>query len=162
MIHSQSSCTVLLRAITIKKSSGEFLWAGRDWMESISFDSSKPPTVVLHLCISLAPLCPAVFGAVHVASWNVRLSSDVELWMRRASSLYCLIIETAVAVSMLLNAYNKLLGRLYDISKNLFLFFGPVYIIIRAYMIAEVFLSLRALPSSAFQSVQWSSFVPNV
>ena len=145
-----------------QKNSGEFFWAGRDWQESINFENRKPQTVVLHLYASLAPLCPAVFGAVHVASWNVRLPSDVELWMWRASSLYCLIIGTMVAVAMLLSAYDKLSDRLDGIFINFFLFFGPLYIIIRAYMIVEVFLSLRTLPLSAFQSVQWSSFVPHV
>ena len=145
-----------------QESRGEFLWAGRDWMESIDFESGRPQTIVYHLCISLAVLCPAVFGAIHVASWNVRLPSDVELWMWRGSSLYCLMTGTTVAVFMLLSAYDKLPSWLDGIFKNLFLFVGPLYIIVRAYMIVEVFLSLRALPPGAFQSVQWSSLIPHV
>ena len=145
-----------------QKSSREFLWAGRDWLESIDFESGRPQTMVFHLCISLAVLCPTVFGAVHVASWNFRLPSDVELWMWRGSSLSCLVLGTTVACFMLLSAYDKLPSWFNGSSTKLFPFVGPLYIIVRAYMIVEVFLSLRALPPSAFQSVQWLSFVPHV
>ena len=145
-----------------QESRGEFLWAGRDWWESVDFDSGRPRTIVFHLCTSLAVLCPAAFGAVHVASWNVTLPSDVELWMWRGSSLYCLIIGTTFAVYMLLSAYDKTPSWLIVFYKKFLYFVGPLYIIVRAYMIVEVFLSLRALPSSALQSVQWSSLIPHV
>ena len=146
-----------------QESNGEFLWAGRDWLdEIIDFESSGPRTIVFHLLTSLAVLCPAVFGAVHVASWNIRLPSDVELWMWRGSSLYCLIIGTMVAVHMLLSVYDKGLLWLYAFTANLLRFVGPLYIIARAYMIVEVFLSLRALPPGAYESVQWSSLIPHV
>ena len=36
--------------------------------------------------------------------------------------------------------------------------FNSVYTIVRLYMIVEVLLSLRALPHSAYEHVQWSSF----
>ena len=147
-----------------QEGSGEFLWAGRDWVGEIidEDESSGPQTIVFHLFNSLAILCPAVFGAVHVASWNVRLPSDVELWMWRGSSLYCLVIGTTLAVHMLLSSYKKMPEWMYGFDANWFLFTGPLYFIARAYMIVEVFLSLRALPPSALESVQWSSLVPHV
>lgn len=42
----------------------EFHWAGRDWMEPIDFESGGLQTLLFHLCINLAVLCPAAFGAV--------------------------------------------------------------------------------------------------
>ena len=145
-----------------QNSKREFIWAGRNWVEAIDFESGGPQTIVFHLCISLAVLCPAVFGAVHVASWNSRLPSDVELWMWRGSSLYCLIIGTTLGVYMLLTAYDKTPSWLVDFYDKFLLFVSPFYIIVRAYMMVEVFLSLRALPPSAFESVQWSSLIPHV
>ena len=37
-----------------------------------------------------------------------------------------------------------------------------IYTLARTYIIVEVFVSLRSLPSGAFDSVQWSSFIPHV
>ena len=36
------------------------------------------------------------------------------------------------------------------------------YILVRIYMVVEDFFSLRALPSSVFRTVKWSSFVPHI
>ena len=36
-----------------------------------------------------------------------------------------------------------------------------VYTLARTYIVVEVFFSLRSLPSGAFDSVQWSSFIPH-
>ena len=36
-----------------------------------------------------------------------------------------------------------------------------IYTLARAYIVAEVFVSLRSLPSGAFDSVQWSSYIPH-
>ena len=36
-----------------------------------------------------------------------------------------------------------------------------VYTLARAYIVAEVFVSLRSLPNGAFDSVQWSSYIPH-
>lgn len=48
------------------------------------------------------------------------------------------------------------------LSLMLTLLIAGVYIIVRTYVIVEVFLSLRALPPSAFASIKWSSFVPHI
>lgn len=38
----------------------------------------------------------------------------------------------------------------------------PIYVILRFYMIVDVFLSLQALPVSAYEPVRWSNFVPHI
>ena len=81
--------------------------------------------------------------------------------MWRASSIYCLV--AGVFFGMLLYSFD---GDYLESVKNFSVwylqFLAAVYVIIRVYMIAEVFLSLRALPRSAFESVQWSSFLPHI
>ena len=106
-------------------------------------------------------LSPILFGAIHVASWHTTLPSDAELWMWRASSIYCVIagVVGAVIILLFLEENEESFDDLYGWATNFVL---AIYVIIRVYMIVEVFLSLRALPPSAFESVQWSSFVPHI
>ena len=132
----------------------EFVWAGRHWLLDMDDDSL--------ISALLVGLLPTFFGAIHVASWNIRLPSDVELWMWRASSIYCLIAGSMVAMVVILDdsgIFASSFRRLLDLSIYACC---TVYVIVRVFMIVEVFLSLRALPRNAFESVQWSSFLPHI
>lgn len=120
-----------------------------------------------YFALGLIVLCPAIFGAIHIASWNVRLLSNVEQWLWRASTLYCC---TAGLISVLgFFLLYACLDRSWVgqeivalVEKPMLVVIPSIYIIVRLFMIVEVFLSLRALPASAYESVQWSSFVPHI
>lgn len=139
----------------------ELVWAGRQWPTSSDLDSDND--LLYYIGTGLLGLCPTLFGAIHVASWNITLPSNLELWMWRASSIYCLmagVIVVAIGVPMdsdrLPSSVETCLFYL------LYFVMFPIYVLTRIYMIVEVFLSLRALPRSAFESVQWSSFIPHI
>ena len=139
----------------------ELLWAGRafSFLEGVDVDGYSDSTLV---CISgLCVLSLMIFGSVHLASWNSRLPSTSELWMWRGSSLFCVIYANLFAF-VFVRGVNQRSGALDAVLENLTIYGSFVYIIVRIYMIVEVFISLRALPASAFQSVQWSSFVPHI
>ena len=140
----------------------DFSWEGCNWLKPIDISRNDFGNLTFYLFMGLTGICPTIFGAIHVASWNVRLPSGVELWMWRASSIYCLIAGIAIAMIMLPLGYKKL-SLWYDDFMGWSLYvLAAFYIIIRVYMMVEVFLSLRALPPSAFKSVQWLSFLPHV
>lgn len=136
----------------------EFTWAGRHWSSFLGIDDTDFND---RMGLILVALCPTLFGAVHVASWNITLPSYVELWIWRASSIYCLVAGVVLIVLLLLldGDYPESVK---DFSMGVLSFLAAVYVIIRVYMIVELFLSLRALPRSAFESVQWSSFLPHI
>ncbi len=138
----------------------EFVWAGRHWLST--FEQVTNVGFADNLVSCVLGLYPALFGAIHVASWHITLPSDVELLMWRVSSVYCLTAGVILAMAVILIEYGNASSSVNLLLVFISLFVITVYIIVRLYMIVEVFLSLRALPPSAFESVQWSSFVPHI
>ena len=140
---------------------GEYVWAGQHWsrhLESSDMDGDTVSPV-------LVALCPALFGAIHLASWNIIFLSNVEQWLWRTSALYCCTAGMIFTMLVLLLPNvdsGKEMGGLIVVLIFLIMGLGLGYVIARLYMIVEVFLSLRALPHSAYEAVRWSSFVPHI
>ncbi|MCJ1379112.1 hypothetical protein MMC17_002212 [Xylographa soralifera] len=106
-------------------------------------------------------LClPIIFGAIKLAVWNLAFPTKLEVWLWRASALFC-------TLAPLLFACIYIIGKIWEYFEDEIIDWltPPVfalYACVRLYMIVELFLSLRMVPSSVYQTVEWSSFIPHI
>lgn len=145
----------------------ELAWAGQNFTRHLDAVSYQSDGRYRSLAFAVSALCIALFGAVHFTSWDFALLSHVERWLWRASMVFCctvgIIVWQLKFLSLILWNFDYISGKTRDaifvltVSSALIL-----YSMIRLFMSFEVFFSLRALPRSAYESVQWSSFLPHI
>ena len=103
-----------------------------------------------------------IFGAIHCIAWSFEFPSHTELILWRISSVG--IISTPFLVSFLFaGAFEGLPDWvIYVIFIQLVAFLPLLYIVARAATVALAFTSLRALPSAAYETVHWTTFIPHI
>jgi hypothetical protein len=94
------------------------------------------------------------FGACHLIGWAFDFPTEVEALLWKIASVCCLVLPLAVmfVVSTLPDIYE-------DWCFGLLV---PLYVLVRLYLIVEVFVSLRKVPAGVYQSVQWSQYLPHI
>jgi hypothetical protein len=92
----------------------------------------------------------SIFGAIHIAAWNLQFVTEGERWVWRVS-----------AVTITSAPWLFLFAGIFD-SGILGLSVVAFYIISRFILLILPLLQLRSLPSDAFISVSWSTFIPHI
>ena len=116
-----------------------------------------------------------IFGAVHLSAWNAEFPSVQEAWLWRSSALW---IEFSGLVWLVINAigfispnidafwteairlkigwyWKILLGLLCGIC-------GAAWIVARAFLVIEAFISIRSLPAEAYDTPNWTQVFPHL
>ncbi|KAK4903723.1 hypothetical protein LTR49_026689 [Elasticomyces elasticus] len=116
-----------------------------------------------------------IYGAIHLAGWHEIFPTTIEQWFWRGSAAY--IIFSGLLWSFLnlcgqlsgavwLYWYNLLAGNVCRKGRTLIYILGCVggtlYVAARTYLVVEAFISLRALPASAYLSPSWILTVPHI
>lgn len=110
---------------------------------------------VNHLIILLAV---SIFGACHLTGWNFDFPTYVESLLWRVASVCCVVLPLGIAWTL-----KFLPDRYFDDSIAwVWVPLAPLYVIVRLFLIVEVFIGLRIAPASVYQTVQWSQFFPHI
>ncbi|KAF9008028.1 hypothetical protein BDQ17DRAFT_1407260 [Cyathus striatus] len=122
-------------------------------------------------------LSTVVLGLVHCIAWNSDFPSMAEKTLWRTSSILTATVPLfdAVIGSFLTMCYD-LIDSVYKdegwrhvrlkiagaVTAGVVMIGLFLYVVARLYLLLEAFLSLRALPPSAFENVEWTNFFPHI
>ncbi|MCJ1243288.1 hypothetical protein MMC30_000485 [Trapelia coarctata] len=120
--------------------------------EQATVDDIEVEDWVFRLCV----LVMSVFGAVHCAAWNFHFPSAVESVLWKVSSLLASIIPVGMGFGSYLDSIGYVVK---GVVMNPAL---VIYLLVRLYLLVEVFIGLRSMPISAYQTVSWATWIPHV
>ncbi|PSK42712.1 hypothetical protein B9Z65_5634 [Elsinoe australis] len=113
----------------------------------------------------------AAFGTLQLIAWNFEFPTrDEQMLWRWTTVANGIVLGTGCALeAAAIIASNYTLSGLRTFNEYklrwpwslTFLVPGILYFVARTITIAEVMISLRALPSTCFQTVKWTSFIPH-
>ncbi|KIK62344.1 hypothetical protein GYMLUDRAFT_243000 [Collybiopsis luxurians FD-317 M1] len=111
-----------------------------------------------------------LFGAIHCSAWAFAFPSTTEQVLWRIAA----VIVTCAPLAIALVMYGVPLKRISDAlpepwdDRFIFTVYGIGVIVMIAYILSRVvlivvpFLALRDLPPAAFETVEWTSFIPHI
>lgn len=151
------------------------------WYEDIEFGVTKVPTYYSGTdghpmtLTFIVPSIATIFGAIHCIPWSYEFPSLPERFFWRASSLAltCLpFTELFLAAVRGLLTDNLETGRSrvdcisgYSFQRFLVLLivtFSITYVLARLDLLVQAFISLRALPPGAYETVHWTTLIPHI
>ena len=112
----------------------------------------------------IALVVAIVFGAVHCIAWSYAFQSHLEEQLWRVSAVAIIAIPAALAVIAVVGSW---IDGLFDMNPDtiintLYVPLALIYVAARIILILISFTSLRMLPATAYQTVQWTTLVPHV
>lgn len=115
----------------------------------------------------IALLVAMVFGAVHCIAWYGGFQTPLEQQLWRASAIAIIAVPPALAAVLAGAApiENTLSLSSELITIGIVSFYVPlalIYVAARVALIVVSFTSLSMLPVAAYQTVQWTTFVPHI
>jgi len=114
----------------------------------------------------IALLVAMVFGAVHCVAWSYIFPSLTEKLMWRASAVAIVavpLLMAGVICLLIRNIRNQQLSGWVIYFSASCLFFGAlIYVPARIILLGLSFTTLRSLPITTYQTVQWTTFIPHI
>ena len=114
------------------------------------------------------------YGGIHAAAWDTYFPSKVESKMWQFSALYisssgllwCIINMLAKLWKPVDDYWNRTVLPHPPFAKSIPLVAccavcGIMYILVRAFLVIEAFISIRRLPASAYETPNWTQLIPH-
>ncbi|KAK7024608.1 hypothetical protein VNI00_016169 [Paramarasmius palmivorus] len=125
--------------------------------------SSRLENDPLHLYIAVYGIA-ALFGAIHCIPWVFQFPTHTEQLLWRISAVA--VAVAPVAMGLLHWYWKELMDEISDLLDNivviLMLILSLAYAVFRIILLVIAFTSLRDLSSSAYKTVQWTTFIPHI
>ncbi|KAF7329628.1 hypothetical protein MKEN_00225800 [Mycena kentingensis (nom. inval.)] len=116
-----------------------------------------------YLPFLVACVIGTLFGAIHCVVWTASFPTPQELWLWRVSAVFVSGTPLLLLAVMLQLRLAPMLGILISLTMQVFCaLLLPLYIVSRTVLIGVPFITLRALPESAFVSVDWTVYIPHL
>ena len=119
------------------------------------------------LFFTIIPLFGAIFGGLHCLAWNFVFPSEVEELIWKVASLTVLFTPVLPLLVFPLEWISDFFrhGRLTGLGAILSLIAGflqlSFYVLARLTLLMEAVVLLRQQPATAFQAINWSTFIPH-
>jgi len=120
-------------------------------------------TTTSNRAVIALPIVGFIFGGVHMIAWQFYFHTERERHLWRVFAI--LVAGTPIALTAIerlgycLDLENDTMVLSFWCLKNMLLL---VYAASRIYLIVMSFVSLRHLPESAYQTVQWANYLPHL
>ena len=98
----------------------------------------------------------SVFGALHAIAWNYDFPTGTEKILWRVSSLVLAGVPAVCAVGIMLRGTDG------DSALTMTTLSFVCGIICRLLLVSLMLASLRSLPSSAYQTIPWTNYIPHL
>ena len=129
-----------------------------------TFWSGNPTTNQINTADGITLMVGIIFGAIHCIAWSFEFPSYTELVLWRISSVGIIATPAYIFVGFSFLAIYNLPDwmNVVIISVPTVTFLPLLYIVARAATLVLAFTSLRALPSAAYETVHWTTFIPHI
>lgn len=98
------------------------------------------------------------FAACHLIGWDFYFPTQIELLLWRIAGILCFALPIAT-LAFVGNFGGGGQGTLLVTTFALTMVF---YLLVRTYLLVEVFVGLRSVPADVYVSVNWSAYIPHI
>jgi hypothetical protein len=122
------------------------LWMDQAWLDQVGEIAMVLSTVL--------------FGCCHLCGWNYPFPTTLETYLWRSASISCVCIPLfMISVGRLEHSALALSARF---SNCTFLVLFPLYVLVRLFLLFEVFFALRSAPPEIYKPVPWAQYIPHI